>query len=636
LPRLLERVICQEEVQSPPLLPHGSPRRPGPRLVLLVAFAASGAAVASMFLVRGILAGFVAFGVAAAMVYGGIALLVRRPIVPLLVMGAPVALVGLLTMSAESVDGPTGPRIHVGIQKISSSILLGSIFLGLALALVFNLAVRVAHRVRSRPSHDALDRVLVAAALWVGLTAGGAAVAGVALPLGRGGITWIAEGLALALGAACAGWALRRDVGLLRLLRAIREGRAPAWEIVPRVEVEPKIVEAPPLPYLASCPDDGALIRWTSAEASVFRKGSSSSIMAWISLDPSPMNRMLRRRAALAAALLAAEGAGAAALLGASLVHARPLTGVVAVSVGEEHACALRGDGEVLCWGNNVWGEAGPDAGRVSHSAAHVEGLRDAVQISGACALRREGEVLCWGSSDANRRRPTPVPGLPPARRIASGGWGACALTMDDDVFCWDHDRPRMVRALAARGALDLVVTWFGGCARVAEGLQCWERERGMTDPKARSGPRPLCRLPGGAPPPVAGSLVKMASMICEVSEPGRVRCWDPPREAASECHEAIEIGGAPGARRAASGISSCVLDGQGNVQCWRPRGQDPFAIGGGRVLEGAVELASNGRSTLCAIRTDGTVWCWGSDNQRGEIGDGTRRASWEPTRVMR
>ena len=43
---------------------------------------------------------------------------------------------------------------------------------------------------------------------------------------------------------------------------------------------------------------------------------------------------------------------------------------------------------------------------------------------------------------------------------------------------------------------------------------------------------------------------------------------------------------------------------------------------------------ASGGYETACAVKTDGTVWCWGS-NRGGHLGDGTTRveiehAGWE------
>ena len=57
---------------------------------------------------------------------------------------------------------------------------------------------------------------------------------------------------------------------------------------------------------------------------------------------------------------------------------------------GEEyHACALREEGTVLCWGSKLDG----------HQASPGEGYKFTSVSSGrshGCALRDDGAVLCW------------------------------------------------------------------------------------------------------------------------------------------------------------------------------------------------------------------------------------------------
>jgi alpha-tubulin suppressor-like RCC1 family protein len=45
------------------------------------------------------------------------------------------------------------------------------------------------------------------------------------------------------------------------------------------------------------------------------------------------------------------------------------------------------------------------------------------------------------------------------------------------------------------------------------------------------------------------------------------------------------------------------------------------------------VQLAL-GAAHSCALTASGDVWCWGQ-NQQGQLGDGTRRSSWQPVRVQ-
>jgi hypothetical protein len=89
------------------------------------------------------------------------------------------------------------------------------------------------------------------------------------------------------------------------------------------------------------------------------------------------------------------------------------LSNVIAVAMGEMHACALLSGGTVDCWGYNNDGPLG-DGTRTSRSnpvgvcasgssAACASGpyLSDAVAITAAsghtCALRVDGKVSCWG-----------------------------------------------------------------------------------------------------------------------------------------------------------------------------------------------------------------------------------------------
>ena len=75
----------------------------------------------------------------------------------------------------------------------------------------------------------------------------------------------------------------------------------------------------------------------------------------------------------------------------------------VAIAAGEEHTCALLGDGTVRCWGNDAYGDLGN--GTFSSTPSPT---------------------------------PTVVTGLPnPATAIASEGLSTCALLNDGTVWCW-------------------------------------------------------------------------------------------------------------------------------------------------------------------------------------------------------
>ena len=82
----------------------------------------------------------------------------------------------------------------------------------------------------------------------------------------------------------------------------------------------------------------------------------------------------------------------------------------------------------------------------------------------------------------------------------------------------------------------------------------------------------------------------------------------------------------------------------QGQLELERPNGMPqvlllrgsrlPEASGGGDVVvfDDVTRLVA-GESHTCALRDDGTVWCWGS-GLAGIYGDGTREARLRPTQV--
>jgi alpha-tubulin suppressor-like RCC1 family protein len=137
--------------------------------------------------------------------------------------------------------------------------------------------------------------------------------------------------------------------------------------------------------------------------------------------------------------------------------------------------CARTAEGEVYCWGGDIYGETGnpepvqhcvilgvllPCAPLPTLAAEGRRFERIAVGIAFACGLDGDGDVWCWGRNQDHRlgqvaeddceqtyggtapcsRRPLRVPGLPPVRDLALGGAFACALDMDGEAHCWGHN----------------------------------------------------------------------------------------------------------------------------------------------------------------------------------------------------
>lgn len=180
-------------------------------------------------------------------------------------------------------------------------------------------------------------------------------------------------------------------------------------------------------------------------------------------------------------------------------------SGVVAITAGRFHTCALTMGGGVKCWGFNVDGEAGSDPNDVPLALVPVgvAGLAGGVSAIAAadghtCALTTGGGVKCWGyngegqlgdGTTGNAFVPVEVTGLSSGvTAIGGGGFHFCAVTSAGGVSCWGSGDKGELGNGAAKTAkapvevtgLDAKVTAITAgmghtCALTeAGGVQCW------------------------------------------------------------------------------------------------------------------------------------------------------------------
>jgi hypothetical protein len=134
------------------------------------------------------------------------------------------------------------------------------------------------------------------------------------------------------------------------------------------------------------------------------------------------------------------------------------LQNVTAVAVGKSHVCALKSSGSVFCWGDNAFGQVGNGAyGAPEATPSLVSGLANAVSVAAgdsfSCALLFNGQIKCWGNNiygqlgdgtQTEAHQPQSSVAMPgpatTAVAIAAGDAHACAILTDYSLKCWGNN----------------------------------------------------------------------------------------------------------------------------------------------------------------------------------------------------
>ncbi len=284
------------------------------------------------------------------------------------------------------------------------------------------------------------------------------------------------------------------------------------------------------------------------------------------------------------------------------LPPATPEPTVVSMSAVVTHECAVYRDTTVRCSGQNYNGELGNGTTTPAFdrpiAVPDLRGVRQIVtnQFRATYAVLDDGTVRSWGdntyallgrtSSNPSceggqpcDRRPGLVPGLHDVTSLVTGTFGTCVIERDGSVWCWG-----LVLGLTR----DRVATPI----RVDDGAEVRElidigldvilrRADGTLVPEASWRPFGARIDPAWAIAPGHGGH------LCATLPDLTVRCW---------------------------GLNADAKVGNGNAMFPGDETQ-PQDVG----LD-CVRSVARGHYHTCAIRTDGTVWCWGlnDDEQAG------------------
>jgi len=298
---------------------------------------------------------------------------------------------------------------------------------------------------------------------------------------------------------------------------------------------------------------------------------------------------------------------------------------VAKIGTGVNYSCALTTSGGVRCWGNNSVGQLGNGTTTSSSTPVQVTGLSSGVAAISvgtnfACALTTSGDVKCWGSGSHGRlgdatltssSTPVAVSGLSGVTSISLGYMHACALTASGAVSCWGWNNygelgdgtltesatPVQVIELSDVGSIS--AGGYHTCAvTTAGGATCWGQgsygELGDGTATDSSTPVAVSGLSSGV-----ASIAGGAYHTCAVTTTGSATCW---------------------------GTNSVGQLGNGATT----NSSTPVGVTG---LSSGVAAISAGRGHTCAVDTSATLKCWGW-NIYGQLGNGATTNSSTPVGV--
>lgn len=296
---------------------------------------------------------------------------------------------------------------------------------------------------------------------------------------------------------------------------------------------------------------------------------------------------------------------------------------VSAIAHRYTHACALLITGGVQCWGSNFRSHLGDGTNVARSTPVAVSGLSSGVIAISAgnghtCALLRTGGVKCWGDAGktgdgtaTERSTPVAVSGLSSGViAISAAGYHTCALLSTGAVKCWGSenqgtlgnggggDAPGNALSGLSAGVIALASGERHTCALTSTGgVQCWGQNNvgqlgngttsaGSSNPVTVSGISNAVAISGGF------------GTTCALLSTGEVKCWG------------YNTNGQLGNNTTT--ISST-----------------PVTVSG---LSSAVAIA-NGYYHSCALLSSGAAKCWGR-NGSGQLGDNSTTERLTPVSV--
>jgi alpha-tubulin suppressor-like RCC1 family protein len=343
----------------------------------------------------------------------------------------------------------------------------------------------------------------------------------------------------------------------------------------------------------------------------------------------------------------------------------------ITVSAGYQHTCGLRADGAAMCWGDNEDGQIGDNTLTLRRTPVLVSGDHKFLEVRAgtyfSCGLLTDGSAMCWGVNDfgqlgdgtlTNRSQPVAVLGGHKYSLIQTGIEHTCGIRTDSSVLCWGRNELGQVGDNATARRPSPTVT-FGGsgwsyiaskeshhsCGIKSTGaILCW----GYNQYGQIGDGTTVNKL---IPTHINLSMMDFDKVsyhfaddgvACTAGNAGTVRyhatngiqicngaTYGPLLATGSFTGQHNYYGNLEG-KLAAGYFFNCALRVDGTAYCWGENEKGQLGNGGTadslipvrvRTEQKFVEITA-GETHACGLRKDGAAYCWG-ENTYGQFGNG-------------
>ncbi|GEM_PF-1640009 len=337
------------------------------------------------------------------------------------------------------------------------------------------------------------------------------------------------------------------------------------------------------------------------------------------------------------------------------------------ISTGPSHACGVKDDGTLWCWGYNSEGEVGePGRSFISYPeqiSPTIEWVTVSAGYNHTCGIDINGDLYCWGDNSYGELGNGTFENSPyPVKVLSSEKWSdvkagylfTCGLTTDNIMECWGDNTSGKLGDGGIEGYRNYPspVTGPFYWEKFAVGdnhtcainmndhtVWCWGKNNnyqlGITTVSYSSSPtRASTRR--------WLDISASSDHTCAVSEDGSLWCWGYENyfpgdvefyygmTQGSTGNPPHKVTDSTDWTSVSCGVhQNCALKNDGSLWCWGRNVRGVLMDLQGNIILTPVQTGTSswqkisiGDDYICAIKDDGTLWCWGKNNE-GEVGTG-------------